>query len=444
MDIHAIYLRRKFWIDDYLSGSPIGKPYREIKFISEHLKSECDVLRERKLHEILAYAKKNCSFYGGVTSETLSTFPIMNKIKLKDNYEQIKVDVKVIPGQVGKVHIQTTSGSTGTPFAIPQDTMKRNRRIAELKYFGKVVGFNTHEKLIHLRTWNKWQSKTAKQIKTENIIPFDIADMGESRLQELCSLMSDSKAVCVRGYASSFDLLANYVKEHPMRFPYLKVCIAGSEALHDDVRAKVKDALHCEIISQYANEECGILAQERTPTKENGNAMYLNNASYYFEFLKTDSDEPAGYGELARIVVTDLHNHAFPMIRYDTGDVGVMGKPDAYSKGYPVLEKLYGRRLDVCYNIDGSPFSPMTIGRTLKHFDGILQWQFVQKDESQYVLKVVMKTSVNVEEYLRPAVGELKKVLGNSAILRIEKVDGIPVLASGKRKPVVNEWKNGK
>lgn len=55
-----------------------------------------------------------------------------------------------------------------------------------------------------------------------------------------------------------------------------------------------------------------------------------------------------------------------------------------------------------------------------------------------------MKTSVNVEEYLRPAVGELKKVLGNSAILRIEKVDGIPVLASGKRKPVVNEWKNGK
>ena len=443
MDIHALYLRNKFWLDDYIKGMPIGKPYKEIKYISEHQKKESDGIRERKLHAILNYARTNCSFYKGITSDDLSSFPVMNKLKYIDNYDLIKVAENAIPGQVGKVHIQTTSGSTGTPFAVPQDTLKRNRRVAELKYFGKIVGFKTHEKLIHLRTWNKWQSKTARQIKTENIIPFDISQMGGVKLQELTSLMRDSKAVCVRGYASSLDLLANYVIGHPMEFPHLKVCIAGSEALHDDVRAKVKKYLHCEIISQYANEECGILAQERIPTKEKDNVMYLNNASYFFEFLKLDSDKPAEYGELARIVVTDFHNHAFPIIRYDTGDVGILGKPDAYSNGYPVLEKLYGRRFDVCYTVDNSPFSPMTVGRILKHFSDIAQWQFIQKDKCEYVLKVVMRTPVSVDEYLRPAVVDLKEVLGHSAVLKIEKVDDIPVLASGKRKPVVNEWKNG-
>lgn len=442
MDFNALYLRNRFWINDFLIGSPIGKPYREIKFISEHNRTGGgNSLIESKLHSILNYARQHCQFYKDIASDSLTDFPVMNKMKLIDNYEQIRVAEDQIPGQLGKVHIQRTSGSTGTPLAVPQDTLKRQRRVAELKYFGKIVGFNTHEKLIHLRTWNRWQNKTAKQIKTENIIPFDISEMGEERIKELCDLIIKEKAVCLRGYASSFDLIANYVKEHPMNFPSLKVCIAGSETLHDDVREKVKRYMHCDIISQYADEECGILAQERAKSDGTANVMYMNHSGYYFEFLKMDSDTPAAYGELGRIVLTDYHNHAFPIIRYDTGDVGILAPPDQYSNGYPVLEKLYGRRFDICYTVDNQPFSPMAIGRTLKHFDQVAQWQFIQKDAKFYVLKVVMRTRSDNDEYLRPAIVELKKVLGQEADIKIEMADEIPVLASGKRKPVVNEWK---
>lgn len=172
----------------------------------------------------------------------------MNKTKYIDNYNDIIIPEHLIPGQVGKVHIQSTSGSTGTPFRVPQDIKKRQRRIAELKYFGKIVGFETHEALVHLRTWNRWQQKTSEQIKSENIIPFDISQMGKEKLAELCDIISSNKAICIRGYASSLDLLAKYVEKHPVHFPSLKVCIAGSEALHDDVRACVKNNLHCEII----------------------------------------------------------------------------------------------------------------------------------------------------------------------------------------------------
>ena len=438
MDLNACYLRTKFWIQDYLKGSPIGKPYREIKFIQEHSYSEGFAIREDALHRLMDFARENTSFYKDVKGYDLCSFPIMNKMMLIEHYDEICVKAESIPGQQGDIHIQTTSGSTGTPFKIPQDTRKRQRRIAELKYFGKIVGFRTHDKLIHLRTWNRWQQKTAKQIKSENIIPFDIATMDGGALKRLCALTVKEKAVCLRGYASSLGRLAEYADGKGYDFPNLKIAIAGAEALQDDTRALYKRVMKSEIISQYANEECGILAQERVPTNDSDNRMYWNHSGYFFEVLKFDSDQPVEYGELGRIVITDLYNYAFPLIRYDNGDTAMLLPPDEYSNGYPVLGKLYGRRLDLTYNTSGAAIHALTYGRILKHYDNITQWQFIQEGEKDYVLKVVIRGN-NYD--LNNIIDQLKEYLGKDAIISIEYVDDIPVLASGKRKPCVNNWK---
>lgn len=438
MDLNAYYLRAKFWIDDFLKGSPIGKPYKEIRFIQEHSYEEGLPIREKALHELIDFAREHTSYYRNTKGYELRSFPIMNKATLLEHYDEIKVAPNEIPGQQGEVHIQTTSGSTGTPFKIPQDTLKRQRRIAELKYFGKIVGFRTHDKLIHLRTWNRWQQKTAKQIKSENIIPFDIAIMDDASLKHLCELTMSEKAICLRGYASSLGKLAEYADGKGYQFPHLKIAIAGAEALQDDTRALYKRVMKSEIISQYANEECGIMAQERIPTKESDNSMYWNYSGYYFEVLKFDCDEPAEYGELGRIVITDLHNYAFPLIRYDNGDTAVLLPPDSYSRGYPVLGKLFGRRFDITYSTTGAAISPLTYGRILKHFDTISQWQFVQEGEKDYKLKVVMRRD---DPNLDSIVDQLKEYIGKDANVLIERVSDIPILASGKRKPCVNNWK---
>lgn len=438
MDLNAYYLRIKFWIKDYLKGSPIGKPYKEVRFIQEHPYADGLPIREEALHRLMDFARANTSFYKDIEGYDLSSFPIMNKMKFIEHYDEICVKAENIPGQQGAVHIQTTSGSTGTPFKIPQDTLKRQRRIAELKYFGKLVGFRTHDKLIHLRTWNRWQQKTAKQIKSENIVPFDIATMDEDALKRLCELAITEKAVCLRGYASSLEKLAEFADGKGYKFPHLKIAIAGAEALQDDTRALYKRVMQSEIISQYANEECGILAQERVPTSDSDNRMYWNYSGYYFEVLKFDSDEPAEYGELGRIVITDLYNYAFPLIRYDNGDTAMLLPPDEFSNGYPVLGKLYGRRLDLTYNTSGGAIHALTYGRILKHYDNISQWQFVQEGEKDYVLKVVMRGE---DSNLGIIVEQLKEYLGKDANISIEHVDDIPVLASGKRKPCVNNWK---
>ena len=60
------------------------------------------------------------------------------------------------------------------------------------------------------------------------------------------------------------------------------------------------------------------------------------------------------------------------------------------------------------------------------------------------MLKIVMRSDKKAEEYLLPVLSDLKAILGIDAVIKIEQVYEIPILASGKRKSVINEWKSGK
>ena len=435
MDIKSILLRNSYWFNDWLHGSPIRKQYLDIKRIQEN-HTEGERLRKQHLYNILSHAVANSAYYEGRNPYDLSSFPVVNKNILRDHYDKIQVPVDKIPHQKGNVHVQHTSGSTGTPFHIHQDTRKRQRRIAELKYFGEIVGFKSHAPLVHLRIWTRWQNKSRWQSFRENITAFNMSNLSDTRISELCDIIQKKKILCLRGYASSFANIARYVGSHQIKLPSLKIIIAGSEALQEDVRDLVKNNIGCNIISQYANEENGILAQESILSDDR--EFYLNHAGYYFELLKLDSDEPAQYGELGRIVLTDFFNYAFPVIRYDTGDLAVMEKQNALSNGYPYFSKLYGRRLDLIYNTQGEPMSAMTLSRILKYYPNILQWQFIQKDAIRYILKIVLKegTSLNETEISKL----LQESFGKDADIRFEYVNDIPVLNSGKRKPVVCEY----
>jgi len=436
MKLIPYFLRTTYWIKDYIKGSPIRSHYNDIQTIMENSGLGTE-RRKQYLTDLLKHATQYSAFYNQYKYTAIEAFPVVSKSVLIENYDQIKIASNKIPNQVGPVFIQTTSGSTGTPLSVPQDTRKRNRRVAELKYFGERVGFKSHDKLVHLRTWNRWQKKTPLQSLQENILPFNITRINHQKLEDLCSLIKKNNVVALRGYASSIDLLARFVVENDIKLPSLKLMIAGSESLQDSTRELVNRYIGCHIISQYANEENGILAQEEI-SKGLGSPFYLNHASYFFEILKLDEDTPAEYGELGRVVITDLFNYAFPMIRYDTGDTGIMIKKAEHSNGYPVISKLFGRRLDLVFDTKGNVVYPMAIARILKHYTRIIQWQFIQNSERTYLLKLIVKNENFNSEEIRK---ELLILFGDNANIDFQFINEIPVLASGKRKPVTNNWK---
>lgn len=176
--------------------------------------------------------------------------------------------------------------------------------------------------------------------------------------------------------------------------------------------------------------ELGILAQDNG----NGGDYILNYGSYYFECLKIDSDNPADNGEIGRIVVTDLFNLAQPMIRYDTGDLGIM---QTLKSGEKILKEIYGRMRDAVYSVNGTIISPAKISVSMWGVSGIKQWQFIQKSKFEYTLKL----NADINNDYSEIINTLKLLLGESAEINIDFVDDIPVLSSNKRRSIICEWK---
>ena len=436
MSFGGFVKRSIYWANDYIHGGAVRAFYKDMENVLSDEKTGRKIQQEH-LRNLLEHSTANSPYYCKIGGVTLNDFPVVNKNILNENRDEVCVPVEKIPWQDGKaLHIQRTSGSTGTPFAVPQDTRKRSRRVAELKYYNELVGFKSHEKLAQCRIWTKWHSKSKWQSFKENIIPVNISTMDDKTTENLIKTVKANRVVAIRAYASWYDALVEYLKSgkgNVSDLKSLKVCISISEALNETTREMMKELTGVPIVEAYADEEAGMLAQQLV----GDNNYYLNHSGYIFEFLKLDEDVPAEPGELARIVITDLFNYAFPLIRYDTGDTAVYQNGNGQSCGWPYISKLYGRRLDLVYDTRGIPVHPMNFARVLKNLPGIIQWQFVQKGERQYLVRLNLEDKSNVED----KISEIRGILGEDAEISVEFVNDIPVLASGKRKPVVCEWK---
>ena len=204
--------------------------------------------------------------------------------------------------------------------------------------------------------------------------------------------------------------------------------ISGSEVLSMKSKKAIKERLGCKVIDRYSNEENGFLAQSGDMSEE----FDVNIASFKIEILKEESDEPVGIGEMGRIVVTDLYSFAVPLIRYDTGDLAIKA---AEKDGWTTkLKTIQGRRVDVIYDTEGKPLTSHTWSVYMWKYDKLKQYQFIQEDKKKYLLKVNGAKGIYEEEEM---ITHLKSVLGEDADIRIEHVDGIPSLASGKFKKTV-------
>lgn len=409
-----------FWSLDFLKGSKIKQHLADIS--KKNKKSEND---NTQLQRLLKHAQDTVPFYKGNKTSNIRKIPIVSKIKIKENYEEfLSINLKN-----KATHVMSTSGSTGTPFAIQQDANKRRRTIAELIYYNKIVGQELGERFMYIKAFP--EEKSFLEQKKQNMVPVDILNINNQKLEEVRSkLINDKSIKSILAYASTYEQLAKYLNEMgdtPDMYN-LKCLISSSAVLSPETKNQLTNIFGCPIIDRYSNQESGVLAQ----TIDTHSKFYINRANYYIELLKLDSDEYAEKGELGRIVVTDLYNYAMPIIRYDTGDLAI--SDDNNRKNLATLRNIQGRRVDIIYDTQGNMLTPHTWSVHMRKYNKLKQWQFIQEDKNEYILKVnggkgvYSKTDFN---------RTLKTILGEDANISIEYVDEIPVLASGKFKNTI-------
>lgn len=417
-------LRKDFWEEDSLNGSPIRKQYDVIKRV---LSSSDNEWTEIQLKNIKLHAIKHTSFYKNYAVNDV--FPVVNKTLLTEKRSLFLAK----EGFRLPLHISSTSGSTGTPFSVVQDFDKRMRTIADLKVFGELCNYPSHERLVFFRVLSSHLNRTPEQEARENIYYVDSSNLDEKRLSEMLDIIIDKKPRMIFSYSSTLIELAKYILKKGTKpdMMQLTTVLCGGEGLSQTDRFILEQAFGCKVYRRYSDMEMGILGQDNG----DGGAYVLNWGSYYFECLQLDNDKPAKDREVGRIVVSDLFNYAQPMIRYDTGDLGIIIRPT--NGEFPYFEEVLGRHRDCIYSVDGDLISPAKISVSMWGMEDIKQWQFIQNDKNDYTLKLNCDEDYDYSEIL----SSLKTILGKTANVDVSIVDEIPVNASNKRSAVICNYK---
>jgi phenylacetate-CoA ligase len=389
-------------------------------------------VREERLSKILNYAHENVPYYNKLLNLEITSFPVINKSIIKENYS------KFISKEfdLNDLKFVTTSGSTGTPFKSYRDVGKISRHVADNIFFNNLAGADIGFKLYYFRVWNNINKKNYFTKVSQNIETIDASNFSIDYIKSFVSeIEKDNQEKYFLSYASSYEAMVEVMKSINISRVNSKVnCILSmSETLPNPVRDYLEKVFSTKVVSRYSNMENGFIAQQCIENKEE---YHLNNGSYLVEVLSLDGDFPANENEIGRIVVTDLFNHAMPFIRYDTGDLGVKSTSNCSCKA-PVLSRVEGRKTDFVYATDGQMLSPHVITNTMWIFADIKQFQFIQKGQFEYLLKINSKDFLDENKVYN----EFKSFLGSDANIKIEYVSEIPLLSSGKRKKIVNEYK---
>ena len=418
-----------FWVLDRKNGGPVRKAYDEIRYAYRNGTSVRET--EEKIAHLIDHARRTTKFYSEIPEGAgLKDMPIVNKDTYRADYDAFLSSEYL--NEKGS-RVMATSGSTGTPLRIVQNRDKVRHDTADGIFFGAMADYYIGMKMGFIRVWVHNVKKSPLRLLAENMIMVDSSDLGEEALTRMLEMIRKKRVKCLLGYASALAEISRFIEKNEIDTSDFSVTsiIPISESMPPLVKKKLAGQFGCPVQQWYSNEENGTMGIQG----RNSDAYYIDSENFYFEILKTDSDEPAEEGELGRIVITDLRNYAMPIIRYDNGDLAVYKRTEKDGRFKLYLTELYGRRSDTIYDTKGNALTPFIITNNLWDVEGVRQYRFIQDTKNTYTLELNGDPDVMDEKDI---LGRILPYFGEDARINIVYVDEIPVLNSGKRKYIEN------
>jgi phenylacetate-CoA ligase len=190
-------------------------------------------------------------------------------------------------------------------------------------------------------------------------------------------------------------LMAQCEQSHA-RIEGLEFIWTVGETLSLALRQRLESFFGVAIHDNYSSQEVGVIAVQ-CPV---GRCYHVMSESLIVEVID-DNGQPCREGEVGRVVVTDLHNLATPLIRYAIGDYAEMGGACPCGRGLLALKRIVGRERNLVVKPDGSRSWPLTGFRKFRSIAPILQYQFIQHSVQMIeVWLVTERPLTNTEEEL--------------------------------------------
>jgi phenylacetate-CoA ligase len=417
-----------------LQGFPIQASKQDFEKLQKSFAENPIVYRDAKCKEIFEFHKKNNSFYKSLTnkhnSNNWAMLPIVTKHDL-----QLSLD-KLLTSGFGKrnIYVSNTSGSSGHPFFFAKDKYAHALAWANIAYQYGCVNLTTRSLQarfygIPLGFIGYWKERLKDMIA--NRIRFPVFDLQDSIMKSWITKIQNESIRQFNGYTSSLVYFAKYCIRNNIVIKdlckTLQVCIVTSEVCTKEDRKILEDGFGVPVVNEYGASELGIIAFDTT-----GNDWPICEELIYLEVVD-DFGNPVPNGVEGRIVCTSLFNKAFPLIRYELGDIGTIFEKD----GRKHISQLLGRTNDMARLPSGKISPGLTfyyISKSILEKTGSIQ-EFIIRQTNSTTFKFIINaiTPLTQEEELLIK-QKMDLYLEPNLNLEIEYVDKIQRPASGKIK----------
>lgn len=227
-------------------------------------------------------------------------------------------------------------------------------------------------------------------------------------------------------YPTNLGALLDEIERRGCTLPALRQVRTIGETLAPALRERTRALLGVGIADCYSSQELGVLALQ-CPDSE----LYHLMAEGYIVELLDEAGRPCADGEIGRVVVTDLHNFATPLIRYDIGDYAQAGPPCACGRGLPTLRRIVGRERNMV-SIEGKRHWPLVGFHRFREVAPVVQYQLVQRSAHDIEVRLVCSRQPEATEEERLG-AVIRAALGYPFRLHFQYfADRIPLPASGK------------
>lgn len=351
-----------------LDGPSLAKAqHRQLAALAEHAAQHspyfADRLKAAGLH------RNDLSVPGA-----LARLPILTREMLQTQESRIFSDA--IPSTHLPISETSSSGSLGQPVQIKRTALNqlfwqaftlREHLWQRRDFLGTlaVIRANLPAEGVSLPNWGEpvsllYKTGPGYAISSSRPIPEQAAWLEKVQPQYLLTYPTNLSA-----------LLDHFEVSGRMISSLLQVRTIG-ETVSLALRRRVRTIFGVEIADTYSSQELGIMAIQSSERDR----YHVMTEGYILEVVDAQGGACLA-GEIGRVVVTDLHNYAMPLVRYDTGDFAQVADRSADLYGTRSLARVMGRKRNMIL-IDGTLRWPTLNTDRYRQVAPVQQYQLVQ------------------------------------------------------------------
>jgi phenylacetate-CoA ligase len=367
--------------------------------------------------------------------EDLRNLPVLNKKVIRENYEEMKSNGY----EQFKPRVRATSGSTGEALHFILDRETHSWAHAYMLLAWYTTGYRLGDKIVVISSGS---SKTKSDISQKvfsflrNSVDLSSFDVDECEILRYINVINKNRPVLLYGYSSALALLSKYIIDKKVSVHSPKGIVTTGENLLPHNRERIEKAFNAKVFDQYGVLESGVTAYEC----ENHDGYHIGMTKGVVEILNDKNVNVLN--ETGNIISTDLDNYAFPIIRYDTGDIGSKtNRKCPCGRGFELLSSLEGRSREFITAKNGKKIHGAIFSYIVRENPWINQYQIYQKTPGEIYVKLLMDGELSSDK-IDSVKNYFNKTTSDSFDIIIEKVDNIPLSANNKRHFVISEISN--